>query len=102
MADNPDPSKHRHSIRLPEFDYSQAGTYFVTIVTQGRRCSFGEVVGVEMVLNDVGRMAEQVCQEFPRVIEGIEGNISDYVKSFSWDYFFDRSRNYRVGDRANG
>jgi hypothetical protein len=27
---------HRRSIRLRNYDYSQAGAYFVTICTQGR------------------------------------------------------------------
>ncbi len=34
---------HRRSIRLPGYDYSQAGAYFVTIVTQDRACLFGDV-----------------------------------------------------------
>lgn len=37
---------HRRSIRLKGYDYSQAGAYFITIVTQGRECVFGEVVGM--------------------------------------------------------
>ena len=47
---------HRRSIRLKGYDYSQAGAYFVTIVTQDRACLFGEVVGGEMQLNDAGRI----------------------------------------------
>ncbi|MEM7108636.1 MAG: transposase [Bacteroidota bacterium] len=33
--------KKRKSIRLPEKDYSDAGEYFITIVTKGRNCYFG-------------------------------------------------------------
>lgn len=33
----------RRSIRLPEFDYSQNGAYFVTICTQDRRELFGDI-----------------------------------------------------------
>ena len=33
----------RRSIRLPGYDYSQPGAYFVTICTAGRECVFGEV-----------------------------------------------------------
>ncbi|MGH2349633.1 MAG: hypothetical protein ACRDFT_09225 [bacterium] len=29
---------HRRSIRLPTFDYSEHGAYFVTICTSGREC----------------------------------------------------------------
>jgi REP element-mobilizing transposase RayT len=51
-----DPQHHRRrSIRLKEYDYSQAGAYFVTICTQHRKCLFGDVVDGEMRLNDAGR-----------------------------------------------
>jgi REP element-mobilizing transposase RayT len=34
-----DPQKHhRRSVRLPTFDYSEPGAYFVTICTYGREC----------------------------------------------------------------
>ena len=46
----------RRSIRLQGYDYSRPGVYFVTIVTQGRLCLFGEVVDGQMVLNDAGRI----------------------------------------------
>jgi hypothetical protein len=39
MKYNPD-IHHRRSIRLRDYDYSQAGLYFVTICTQGRRHLF--------------------------------------------------------------
>ena len=52
-----DPDVHRRrSIRLRGYDYSQPGTYFVTIVVQDRLCLFGDVVDGEMWLNDVGRI----------------------------------------------
>jgi hypothetical protein len=47
---------HRRSIRLQGYDYSQAGAYFVTICTQNRDCSFGDIVNGEMRLNDAGRI----------------------------------------------
>lgn len=37
---------NRRSIRLPEYDYSQAGLYFLTICTAGRLCIFGDAVSV--------------------------------------------------------
>ena len=42
--------QHRRSIRLPGYDYSAAGAYYVTIVTQGRECLFGEAVKGEVHL----------------------------------------------------
>jgi REP element-mobilizing transposase RayT len=60
----------RRSIRLKEYDYSQSSGYFITIVTQGRECLFGEVVEEEMKLNTAGetikRQWEELPQRFPR------------------------------------
>jgi putative transposase len=51
---NPNPSHHRRSIRLPGYDYSQPGAYFITLCTRDRECLFGEIVDGEMVLNEFG------------------------------------------------
>jgi putative transposase len=50
---------HRRSIRLRGYDYSSEGAYFVTICTHDRACLFGQVVEGEMVLNEIGKIAEQ-------------------------------------------
>jgi len=52
-----DPHKHhRHSIRLPGYDYTQPGAYFVTFVAHDRECLFGEVVDGVMWLNAFGEI----------------------------------------------
>ncbi len=54
-----DPKKHhRRSIRLKGYDYSQAGAYYVTIVTWHREFLFGDIVSKEMKLNKVGKIVE--------------------------------------------
>jgi REP element-mobilizing transposase RayT len=53
MTFNPD-IHHRQSNRLREYDYSQAGGYFVTICTWQRESLFGEIVDAEMRLNNLG------------------------------------------------
>jgi putative transposase len=35
--------QHRHSIRLPQYDYTQTGAYFVTIVTYQRELLFDDL-----------------------------------------------------------
>ena len=50
--------RHRRSIRLRGYDYSQAGAYFVTICTWNRECLFVDVVGRDLLLNEFGRAAE--------------------------------------------
>ena len=63
--------RHRRSIRLKGYDYSQAGAYFVTICTQNRACLFGEVVDGKMRLNEAGRMVlvewNALSERFPVV-----------------------------------
>jgi putative transposase len=55
-----DPDNHdRRSVRLNGYDYSQAGYYFVTIVTHNRTCLFGKIVDGEMRLNDAGIIARR-------------------------------------------
>ena len=51
--------RHRRSIRLKGYDYANSGAYFITIVTQGRACLFGEIVNAETRLNDAGSVIER-------------------------------------------
>src|SRR3990172_6944110 len=46
----------RKDIRLKGYDYSQEGAYYITVCTQNRTCLFGYVDGIEMQMNDAGRM----------------------------------------------
>jgi len=72
MARRARPQHHRRSIRLQEWDYSQAGAYFITICTQNRECVFGNVVDGEMVLNDAGRVVESVWNDLPNHYPNVE------------------------------
>jgi REP element-mobilizing transposase RayT len=68
-----DPQKHhRRSIRLPNYDYSQSGAYYVTIVAWHRECLFGEVVNREMRLNKVGQIVQWEWWELPKRLRYIE------------------------------
>lgn len=70
-------TKHRRSIRLHGYDYSQAGAYYITICTQDRLCLFGNVINGEMVLNDRGVMVDHWLREIENKFKGIE--IAEYV-----------------------
>jgi len=62
-----DPEKHhRRSIRLKDYDYSQAGAYFLTICTYNRECTLGDVVDGVIVLNDFGKIVESVWSDLPK------------------------------------
>ena len=50
---------HRRSIRLPGYDYRQAGAYFVTLCAYGRECLFGDIVDGSVVLSAFGAIAEE-------------------------------------------
>ena len=68
---NPD-LHHRQSMRLYEYDYSQAGAYFVTVCTQNRDFLFGEITDGRMVPNDAGRMIQSSWDELPHHYPGID------------------------------
>ena len=63
---------HRHSIRLPGYDYSQPGAYYVTIVTQGREELFGGVVDGEVELNRFGEIVNHAWHDLPNHYPHIE------------------------------
>jgi len=65
----------RRSLRLRGYDYSQAGAYFVTMVTQDRACLFGEVVDGEVRLSDAGQMVWVVWSELPAHYPGVDINM---------------------------
>jgi putative transposase len=52
-------SHGRPHLRLPGYDYSSEGGYFLTISTADGECTFGHVVGEEMLLNEYGRIVEE-------------------------------------------
>jgi REP element-mobilizing transposase RayT len=62
----------RRPTRAPEYDYAQPGAYFVTVVTQDRRCLFGEVVNRVMILNPAGKMIEKWWHELPNKFSSVE------------------------------
>lgn len=55
----------RKSPRLPDYDYSQMGAYFVTICTHNRQHLFGEIVVDEMYLNQFGQIANDCWLKLP-------------------------------------
>ena len=63
---------HRKSIRLPNYNYSQEGSYLITTCTQNRECLFGNVVDGEMRLNAAGQLIQLVWDEIPLFYPGVE------------------------------
>jgi REP element-mobilizing transposase RayT len=68
---------HRRSIRLQNYDYSQAGAYFVTICIQNRECLLGNIDNDVMVLSEYGQIVQDKWLDLINHIDGIE--LGDYA-----------------------
>ncbi|MBI4773636.1 MAG: transposase [Deltaproteobacteria bacterium] len=62
----------RRSLRLPGYDYSQAGAYCVTVCGHERALLFGDVLNKQMVLNDSGRMVAECWNDIPIQFSHVE------------------------------
>jgi len=72
-----DPEKHhRRSLRLKDYDYSQAGAYFVTLCTHERECSLGEIIDSEVKLSPVGNIVKKEWKK-----------LSTRFSNVQWDAF---------------
>jgi len=59
-------NKYRiESSRLKGYDYRSPGAYYITIVTKNRKCYFGHIDKVEMILNEFGKIANDFWKEIP-------------------------------------
>jgi len=64
-------------MRLKEYDYSQSGTYFLTICVEGRECLFGEIADGEVKLNEYGVIARQCWEAIPIHFSTVE--LDEYI-----------------------
>jgi putative transposase len=53
------------SIRLPNYDYSKCGAYYITICTHNRECIFGKIKNNRVILNKMGEVANDYWKEIP-------------------------------------
>jgi REP element-mobilizing transposase RayT len=45
-------------MRLPGYDYTQPGMYFITICTNNSECLFGKILNGQIMLNEFGRIVK--------------------------------------------
>ena len=65
--------KHtRHSIRLPSYDYTSSGAYFVTICTKNRQYFFGKILNGKINLSKIGKIASQNWQNISNHYNHVE------------------------------
>jgi REP element-mobilizing transposase RayT len=55
----------RKPLRLRDYDYAEAGMYFVTICTHDRACLFGSIVAGKMCLNVLGGIIGKCWRALP-------------------------------------
>ncbi len=58
--------------RLKEYDYSQAGYYFITICVNDRKDYFGKIDNSSCKLNEYGKMVEQILEKIPIIYPYLE------------------------------
>lgn len=79
---------HRQTMRLPDYDYSQPGAYFVTLVTWNREHLFGEIQNGVMRLSEFGRVAklewQRLAVRFPFVCLGEFAVMPDHFHGIIW------------------
>lgn len=55
-----DPTKHhRRSLRLPDYDYSETGAYFITICVHDWACLLGQAIDGGMLTNQFGDIVRE-------------------------------------------
>ena len=65
MVYNPQ-QHHRHSIRLPGYDYTSAGMYHVTIRTSDYKHLFCRIQHGQVILNEIGYIVQDIWISLPQ------------------------------------
>ena len=68
---------HRRSIRIPGYDYSQEGWYYITICTQDRIPKFGKVINDQIHLNSFGKIVEKEWKKTESMRFNV--NLDEYI-----------------------
>jgi REP element-mobilizing transposase RayT len=55
----------RRPLRLPGYDYSHAGAYFITVCTHDRVMLFGEVIDRDVPLNEMSMIVQKAWDDLP-------------------------------------
>ena len=97
---------NRQTIRLPNYDYSRAGYYFITICTQHRRHYFGEILGATLcgrpnTPNHPHIMIEYWLLELENKFKDVK--ISEYVVMPNHVHFIvEKTGDHDTGDHNTG
>ena len=69
----------RRSIRLPDYDYSGEGDYFITITTHQMQRLFGEIFDGEMTLNAFGKIVMEEWLKSSSIREEIQLDADEFI-----------------------
>ena len=75
----------RKQLRLPDYDYSASGAYFVTVCTQGRCCILSDIAvgalheapAISVRLTQIGQIVDEVIRSLPARYSDLE--VDQYV-----------------------
>lgn len=71
------PIQNRKSIRLPNYDYTQEGAYFITLVTHNRKWILSAVVESQIKLSPIGNIVKDIWQSIP--LHFPQASVNHYV-----------------------
>lgn len=64
--------KRNKQYRLPGYDYSGDGEYFVTICVNKRKPYLGEIENGEMILSNIGKIADRIWKEIANKFDNVK------------------------------
>ena len=79
--------RKRRSIRIKGYDYTGAGSYFVTICTMKRRLLFGEVISDKMIMNEIGDIVEEEWIRTSTIRRNVKLDVH-MVSSWNWQKIY--------------
>lgn len=72
----------RKTSRLPAYDYSTPGAYFITFCTKDHKCLFWETVGAS-----IARPSAPPLSRYGAIVDTAIRNLPDYYPSISVDHY---------------
>ena len=63
--------KYHKQYRLPNFDYSVEGEYFITICTQDRSKDFGKIENEKIKLSYAGKVVDRIWNKLPEKYKNV-------------------------------
>lgn len=64
--------KYKKQYRLPDFDYSDDGEYFITICTQDHKRYFGKIRNGKMILSVTGKVVDKIWNKITDKFKNVE------------------------------